>query len=133
MSDNMNNEPSIDPSQLDCESRYDYFLTSIGEEREVWILINDENQFLKIFSEEDDLEYLPVWPKEEDAKNYLETAEEQLTPKSIALPEFLNRWISGLQNDGIDVGVFPGPDKSVWVIDPSELKSDIQDELANAW
>jgi len=129
----MSDEQAIDPTLLDCESRYDFFLSLVGEEREIWILINDDNQFLKIFSEEEDFEYLPVWPTAELAKQYLEESGEPLTPKSIALPEFLNRWVSGLQNDGLDVGVFPGTDKSVWVIDPAELKSDIQDELSDAW
>ncbi|GLQ32725.1 DUF2750 domain-containing protein [Litoribrevibacter albus] len=126
-------EQPLDANQLDCESRYDYFLTVVGEEREIWILINDDNQFLKIFSEEEDFEYLPVWPTSDLAKDYLEASGENLTPKSISLPEFLNRWVSGLQNDGLEVGVFPGADKSVWIIEPSELKSDIQDELADAW
>lgn len=129
----MSDEQSLDASELDCESRYDYFLSMVGEEREIWILINDDNQFLKIFSEEEDFEYLPVWPTSETAKDYAEANGETLAPKSIALPEFLNRWISGLQNDGLEVGVFPGTDKSVWVIEPAELKSDIQDELSDAW
>ncbi|MFC3152865.1 DUF2750 domain-containing protein [Litoribrevibacter euphylliae] len=129
----MSDEQSLDASELDCESRYDFFLSMVGEEREIWILINNDNQFLKIFSEEEDFEYLPVWPTSETAKDYADANGEALTPKSIALPEFLNRWISGLQNDGLEVGVFPASDKSVWVIEPSELKSDIQDELSDAW
>ncbi len=129
----MSDEQPLDVSQLDCESRYDYFLSVVEDAREIWILINDENQFLKIFSEEEEFEYLPVWPTEDLAKAYSDAGDEALTPKSISLPEFLNKWVAGLQNDGLEVGVFPGTDQSVWIMEPAELKSDIQDELANNW
>jgi hypothetical protein len=134
MTDKHSNNPTLkDLMSMDCEDRYDYFLSIVGEEREIWILINNDNQFLKIFSEEEGFEYLPVWPEDEFAQEYAEAAGDNLTPKSIALPEFLNKWVSGLQRDGLEVGVFPGVDKSVWIIEPSELKTDIQEELSSGW
>ena len=129
----MSTEQPIDLSKLDCESRYDYFLSAVGEEREVWILINDDDCFLKIYSEEEGFEYLPVWPTEADAQAYLQTSGEDLKTMSIALPEFLNKWITGLTKDDLVVGVSPGEDKSVWLTEPAELKADIQEELSSGW
>lgn len=114
---------------LECEARYEYFLDVTGEEREVWILINSDEHFLKLHSDEQGgLEYLPLWPTAEFAEAYADS-ESDLTPRSIPLPQFLNRWLPGLDKDGIEVGVFPGSDNSVWITDPKDLEKDLRDEL----
>lgn len=116
--------------ELSCEDRYEYFLDVVGEEREIWILINSEEHFLKLHSDEHGGdEYLPVWPSEDFAVAYA-AEESDLTPRSIALPRFLNKWLPGLGKDGIEVGVFPGADNSVWISEPSELEQDLRDELS---
>ena len=114
---------------LDCEARYDYFLSKVGEDKEIWILVNENNEFLKIFAEDDSYEYLPVWPESSFAAEYSKDTND-LSPKSITLPEFFKKWVAGLKKDSVDIGVFPGLDKDLWVMEPSELKSDLQDELA---
>ena len=48
----MNQDALTSVLELDGEERYDYFLSQVGEEREIWILVNTENRFLKIVSEE---------------------------------------------------------------------------------
>jgi uncharacterized protein DUF2750 len=115
---------------LSCEERYDYFLSQVGEDKEIWILVNGDNQFLKILAEDDGFEYLPVWPQSAFAVEYSKNSRE-LLPKSISLPEFLEKWVPGLKKDGLEIGVFPGLDKNLWVMEPSELKNEIQEELSN--
>ncbi|MBU6954581.1 MULTISPECIES: DUF2750 domain-containing protein [unclassified Hahella] len=118
--------------QLTCDERYDYSLMNMVDSKEVWILINDDNQFLKLFSEEEDFEYLPIWPAEEFAREYANDLGEKLTPKSIALPHFLNKWIPGLQQDGLHVNVFPAlMDDSSWIMPPDELRDELKNELSN--
>ncbi|WP_444925627.1 DUF2750 domain-containing protein [Microbulbifer sp. TRSA002] len=120
-----------DIATLSCEDRYEYFLSIAGEEREIWILIDSQNCFLKIHTDEDGgFEYLPVWPSAEFAQAYAEN-ETGLTPKSIPLPQFLKKWLSGLKGDGIEIGVFPAPDKSVWITSSEELEIDLREELNN--
>jgi Protein of unknown function (DUF2750) len=127
----MNNDELKSVLGLSCEERFEYFLDVVGEEREIWILIDSQNHFLKIHAEDDGgFEYLPVWPSSEFAAAYAE-GESGLTPKSIPLPQFLKKWLSGLEKDGIEVGVMPGPDKSVWVMEPAELGSDLRDALSS--
>nr|WP_010132589.1 DUF2750 domain-containing protein [Microbulbifer agarilyticus] len=112
-----------------AEERFEYFLATVGEEREIWILINSDEHFLKLHGEEDGgFEYLPIWPSSDFAAHYAEDSDE-LTPKSIPLPQFLNRWLPGLHKDGIEVGVFPGADNSVWISEPKDLEQDLRDEL----
>lgn len=115
---------------LDCEARYEYFLDAVGEQREVWILVNSEEYFLKLHAEDQgDLEYLPLWPSAAFAEDYA-ADDNDLKPRSIPLPQFLNRWLPGLDKDGIEIGVFPGADKSVWITGSEDLGQDLRDELA---
>ncbi len=116
--------------ELDCEERYDYFLSVVGEEKEIWILANSDQQFLKIYAEDDGFEYLPVWPSEVFATEYSKDTQD-LEPKSISLPEFFEKWVQGLTKDAIEIGVLPGLDPDVWVTPPSELQKDLQEELSN--
>ncbi len=115
--------------EMDGEERYDFFLTQVGEEREIWILVNDESRFLKIASDDGEVEYLPVWPSSAFAAAYTQDADE-LSPRSISLPDFFRKWVPGLTRDGLDVGVFPGLDKTVWITEPEELKRDLQDVMS---
>jgi len=114
---------------LGCEERYDYFLSKVGEDKEIWILVNKESQFLKIFAEDDSFEYLPVWPELDFATEYSKDTQD-LSPKSISLPEFFKKWVPGLKKDSVDIGVFPGLEDELWVMEPSELKNDLQDEIS---
>ncbi|MGP9822384.1 DUF2750 domain-containing protein [Salinarimonas sp. NSM] len=114
---------------MNGEERYDYFLSCVAEEREIWILINSDNRFLKISSEEDGVDYLPVWPLAEFAVAWAEGSAD-LTPKSLSLPDFFRKWVPGLSRDGIDIGVLPGADETLWITAPAELQSDLQEELS---
>lgn len=126
----MSNDQLKDVLELDGEERYDYFLSQVVEEREIWILVNSENRFLKIASEDADLEHVPVWPSADFAAEYAKGSDD-LSPKSIALPDFFKKWVPGLTKDGLEVGVFPGLDQTVWITEPEELKRDLQEELSS--
>lgn len=126
----MNNEDLEAILGLSTEDRYEYFLDVVGEERELYILVNSQQHFLKLHSDEEGgFEYLPVWPSADFAAAYA-SDDTDLKPKSIPLPQFLKKWLSGLEKDGIEVGVFPGLDKSVWITEPSDLEQDLRDELS---
>ncbi|WP_228152561.1 MULTISPECIES: DUF2750 domain-containing protein [Marinobacter] len=127
----MSDNPSMHALAMDGEERYDYFLDAVIEEREVWILVNADNRFLKIVSDEDRVAYLPVWPGEQFAIEYAKGTDE-LAPKAISLPDFFNKWVPGLTRDGLEVGVFPGAESEVWITAPEELKRDLQEGLSGS-
>ncbi|SHK30853.1 Protein of unknown function [Marinobacter antarcticus] len=126
----MSDEQLTSVLELSGEERYDYFLSEVMEEREIWILVNSGNRFLSIVSEDDGVAHLPVWPSSEFAVAYAKGSDD-LTPKSISLPDFFKKWVPGLSKDGLQVGVFPGLDKTVWITEADELKKDLQDELSS--
>lgn len=125
----MNPDERSEVRAMNGEERYDYFLSEVLEERDIWILVNTDNRFLKIVSEGEGAAYLPVWPNSEFAADYAEGATD-LSPKSISLPDFFKKWVPGLTRDGLDVGVFPGADNELWITEPEDLKRDLQDELS---
>lgn len=118
---------------LPSEERYDYFLDLVAEEREVWILVNAQQEFLKLYSDELDLEALLVWPSEAFANEYAAQAGEALQAKSIALPQFFMKWVGGLTADGLWVNVFPGAGDDAWVIEPQTLKQELQEAINAAF
>jgi len=126
----MSNQALAELLAMDGEERYDFFLSQVAQEREIWILVNADNRFLKISSEEDGVEYLPVWPASEFAVDYA-GGSDGLTPLSISLPDFFRKWVSGLTKDGLEVGVFPGLDKTLWITEADELKRDLQDAMSD--
>ncbi|MCS5562296.1 MULTISPECIES: DUF2750 domain-containing protein [Marinobacter] len=128
----MSDNPLASILEMDGEERYDYFLDAVVEERELWILVNGDNQFLKIVSEEDGVGYLPVWPAEDFAADYAGPSGD-LSPKAISLPDFFKKWVPGLSRDGLEVGVFPGADSELWITQPEELKQDLQDVLSGSF
>ncbi|OZB12673.1 MAG: hypothetical protein B7X58_10970 [Marinobacter sp. 34-60-7] len=109
----MTNANLSDLLNLDGEERYDVFLSLVAEEREIWILVNADNRFLKMFAE--------AYAK----------GEAGLTPRGLSLPDFFRKWVPGLTRDGLEVGVFPGLDKSVWITEAEELKRDLQDAMSD--
>jgi len=125
----MSDNPLAQILEMDGEERYDYFLDAVVEEREIWILVNADNQFLKIVSDEDGVAYLPVWPGSEFAADYAKDSGD-LSPKAVSLPDFFRKWVAGLSRDGLDVGVFPGGQGELWITSPDELKRDLQELMA---
>lgn len=123
----MSNDQLKHVLEMSGEERFDYFLTQVVEDREIWILVNAENRFLKMVAEDGGYEYLPVWPNSDFARAYTKDSDD-LVPKSISLPEFFKKWVPGLEKDGLEIGVFPGSDKTLWITGPSELKDDLQND-----
>lgn len=126
----MTTDNDANPTSLTSEERYDFFLDHVLEEKELWILVNENNEFLKIYAEDEEFEYLPVWPTSELAQDYA-SEDSSISAMGISLVEFLKKWVIGLTKDQLEVGVFPTADGSVWMLSAEELRNDIQTELSN--
>lgn len=126
----MTTDNDANPTSLTSEERYDFFLDHVLEEKELWILVNESNEFLKIYAEDEEFEYLPVWPTSKLAQDYA-SQDSSISAMGISLVEFLKKWVIGLTKDQLEVGVFPTADGSVWMLSAEELKNDIQTELSN--
>ncbi len=117
--------------QLGCAERYDLCLAMIAEERDIWIAVDANNEFLIIESDEENLETLPIWPSAEFAEEYCKLLDDKLVAKAISVPEFFKKWVSGLDSDGLELSVFPTSADDVSIVDAAHFKSDLQDEMSN--
>jgi len=126
----MHEDTNGENTELDFEARYDAFLSLVADTREIWILVNADHAFLKIYSEEDAQEYVPVWPSAATAREYAQSLDESLSPKALSVPEFYQRWVPGLSKDEIEVGVFPTSDAYIWLTSAKELKQDLDDAMS---
>src|SRR5690554_6370730 len=124
----MSDNPLAQILEMDGEERYDYFLDAVVEEREIWILVNADNQFLKIVSDEEGVAYLPVWPGSELAADYAKDSGD-LSPKAVSLPDIFRQWVTGLSRDGLDAGVSHAGQGELWITSPDELDGDLQELL----
>ncbi|GAA6186032.1 MULTISPECIES: DUF2750 domain-containing protein [Alteromonadaceae] len=119
-----------DVIQMSPEKRHAYLLTQVTINQKIWIL-TDEHGCVMLNSEDEDC--VPVWPSEEFAEYWATGDWAQCTPKAIPLQDWFERWTGGLEEDGVNIAVFPNPDEEGIVVFPdvfdSELKQRSQSKL----
>jgi hypothetical protein len=92
---------------LSARERYGYFVQLAVDSGETWGLKNDEGWVLACA--------VGDWAK--------------AVPQPIALDELLADLIPILEEDGISVAVFPGTDGDSAVVDPKDLRHDLETEI----
>lgn len=88
---------------LNASKRYEYFIKKVVDAEEIWGL------FSKGWVEAEDNHgnrVLPFWPKWEFANVSIIDEWNNCIPKSITLDEFINKWIPGMQKDGMKPCIF---------------------------
>lgn len=105
----------LDPQTLknidnyDGEQRYKYFLKTVTQNKQIWIL-NDDDGCVMLTTAEDDC--VPVWPNEAFARAWATGDWEGCQAKCISLDKWLNDWTPGLLDDDLSVVVFPNQQDS---------------------
>ena len=112
---------------LTSKQRYEHFILKVCDWEELWILEDNNKDFL-IITPQEDLAYLPVWPHADYALAFHEIYP-SLKPSRVELDSFLETWLPNLNNDGLKVGVLPNLGTTVWIIDPLDLKAELENEL----
>ena len=120
----MNQEQFEAVTKLSGEERYDHFLDKAEEFEEVWSLRNDEG-FVSM-ADDNGKSCIPFWPHPEYAKALASDDWSDCVPVSVALDDFLNRWLPGMAKDDLAVSVFPTTALKGVVIDPARLKEDFE-------
>ncbi len=114
-------------SSLTAEQRYDDFITRAVAEKEVWSLCSDEGWAV---ISDDGEEYLPVWPVAELAASWATDGYSDCQPKSIALQAWLEKWLPGMIEDGLQLAVCPDIEGEGVVISAQELLDDFQESMS---
>ena len=111
---------------LSARERYGYFIQLAVDCGEIWGLKNDEGWVLAGDEERD---ALPLWPHPGFAAACAVGDWAKAVPQPITLDELLADLIPILEEDGIAVAVFPGPDGDSAVVEAKDLRGDIESEI----
>lgn len=111
---------------LSNHQRYQYFLEKVAETGEIWSLANADG-WVTLSSEGDNC--LPIWPHSELAADWTSEDWADCKPKSVPLSTWLERWTKGLSQDETLLVVFPNLKEEALLVDPSELDSDLREQL----
>ena len=103
---------------LDADARYDHFMQQVVTTGEMWIL-KDEQGCMLLTAEGDDC--IPVWPHPDYAKAWAAEEWAKCEPYAISLKTWLDRWVKGMEEDGLAVAVFPLPEAIGVIEDPGEV------------
>ena len=114
-------------SMLSPEGRYDYFVTKIAANREVWSLQSDDGWV--VMRSEDEDECLPVWPHPDFAAQWANEDWAGCTPAAISLDAWIDRWTPGMEADGTLLAVFPDDEGEGTIVTPTELLASIEAAL----
>ena len=107
-----------------AEDRADFFITYSVRSGSVWGLKQDEGW--RILKAPDGRQAFPVWPKSEDAQAAAAPGEKA---EAIPLPEWMDRWLPGMDGDGTRVAIHPlGHDDGV-IMAAGELLEELVDEI----
>ena len=127
MSHRLTDRERLAVALLPADRRYDYFVSKVVAEGQVWSLRNSQG-WVVMSSEEGD-ECLPVWPYSEFAAEWISGEWADCSPASVPLDTWLERWTPGMERDGSMLAVFPNEAEEGIVVTPGELGDSLRAEL----
>ncbi|MCH4293234.1 DUF2750 domain-containing protein [Shewanella sp. 3B26] len=105
---------------LNPDARYDYLVEQVKANQEIWTL-QDTDGCVMLTTEDEDC--IPMWPTEEAAALWAVDEWKDCEPLAIPLNEWLERWVTGMEDDELLVAVFPVQDDLGVVVPPWELEN----------
>ena len=111
---------------MSAEQRYDEFVRDVIEWQAVWSLSSEQGW--AIISDDGD-EYLPVWQHTDLAALWATGGYSDCQPKMIPLNEWLEKWLPGMDKDGIMITVCPDVEGEGIVVSAAELLEDLQNTV----
>ena len=106
--------------------RYKYFIRKISDFEEVWGLYNDGWAMTK---SNDKVNSIIFWPEKIFAEKCINDEWKNYIPKAITLDTFIEKWLPGMNSDGLDVAIFYTLENKGIIIKPLDLRDDIKAEL----
>jgi hypothetical protein len=114
-------------------AQYHAFIKELLENKKVWIL-KDEQGFLSSTNLSGETA-IPFWSLKSRAEKVITTvpAYSKFQPHEINLEDFLNKWLTGLEKDGLHVGVnWSGKREKGYDVKPNQIAERIKYEKDNS-
>jgi len=116
------------PLSTDFDANFARFVELIKETGKVWGLESDDGWAVSPSINNEEQDVMPFWDSEEDAKIHCVDEWSIYTPRAIDLDEFFDEWLSGMQDDGILVGINWNADFEGVEMEPLEMAQDLLDD-----
>ncbi|MEH6473497.1 MAG: DUF2750 domain-containing protein [Halopseudomonas sp.] len=116
-------------SQLtdDLKQNYSLFVEEIKFSGKVWGVTTPEGWVVCDSEEYEDSEVIPFWSCEDDAKAQCSDEWAENSVSSIELSVFVERWLTGMAEDGVLVGPNWNADMSGLEVEPEALAEQLLD------
>lgn len=92
-------------NSIDFRENYEQFLMEADQLEIVWNLKNKEGFAISESTIDESLQVMPFWSNEKAAKAACNDDWSEYQPNPIAIDDFIDAWLHGLEEDGIAVGV----------------------------
>jgi len=112
--------------KYDEQKRLKYLLTTVIENREVWILV-DEHGCMMLNTEDEDC--VPIWPNKEFAQGWITGDWKECVAEAISLSDWQNRWTRGLEEDELAIVAFPNQAEEGLVFFPDEFDFELSKSI----
>jgi hypothetical protein len=109
---------------LSPDERYDHVITMIQAGQPVWTLRSEQGTVLM---SSDGQDCLPIWPHADFASAWINGDWADCSPMSVDVAAWEQRWLPGLQEDGIALAVFPSQDDEGIVVEPDDMSASLAD------
>jgi hypothetical protein len=107
---------------MSAPDRYSVFIDRVADWEEVWSLRSANGWCLMV--DDSGVEMIPVWPHERFATAFASNNSQEQAA-SIALDDWLDKWLPGMLKDGRQIAVFPVPSGLGIVVSPERLMADL--------
>jgi hypothetical protein len=114
--------------RLAAPDRYRHFLKRVADWQELWALKAIDG-FVEI-ADDNGNEGIPFWPHPRYAELHAIGEWSGYQPTRIALSDFIQTWLTGMEKDGAKVIVFPTPEMRGLGLDPAQFGNDLMRELS---
>ncbi|AWL13398.1 hypothetical protein HMF8227_02950 [Saliniradius amylolyticus] len=101
-----------------AHKRAEFFHQKSRQAQQVWTIVDDHGAMLLVTEDED---CIPVWPDEAFVKDWINDDWQHCRPYAISLQDWYDKWLPGLEEDGVSVVVFPVTHESGLIFEPWEL------------
>lgn len=111
-------------AQLPAQQRYGYFVRKAADTQEVWGLHHDGWATAHAHGKV----AIPFWPEAAFAQTCASGDWRGYQPRSIALDDFLKKWLPGMQENDQLASIFAVPQGAAVIASPPALLADLQQE-----
>lgn len=115
-----------DSISLSDEQRYELFMQNLMKERQAWILTDEHGA---VMLTEDEHDFVPFWPTQETANLWATDEWDHCQAKCLSLDEIKEKWLPGMEEDDLNLIIFPTTQLTGQVFYPWEFSQVLDKKL----